>query len=170
MAGGQLRWVSLLDPGKGVAILTPVLRPQATPAPCALQVAWLGGLCESLHPFVWKMVAALLQSSCVTENKNRQSAWCLAARPQGLQCPRGGWPEAPLQQVPGAMDPQNPGAANCRGPAAGRWGAWCPGNQPRVRVRTQATHACSLTFWWLSPAKEAHSLGLAPLGLAAEGF
>lgn len=29
VAGGQLKWVSLLDAGEGAAILTPVLRPRS---------------------------------------------------------------------------------------------------------------------------------------------
>lgn len=45
-AGGQLRWVSLLDAGEGVAVLTAVLRPRGHTSTLPLcRVAWLGGLC-----------------------------------------------------------------------------------------------------------------------------
>lgn len=124
VAGGQLRWVSLLDAGEGVAVLTPVLRSRShTSTLCSAGSLPWRLTRGSLHPFVWKMVAPLLQSS-VLQKINRgkvPGAWLPDLRAYsahgeaGLRqpCSKCLEPRVPKTQAPLLM------LRNCRGLAAG---------------------------------------------------
>lgn len=161
-AGGQLRWVSLLDAGEGVAVLTNTCAQASKPHQHLCSAGSLPWRLTrgSLHPFVWKMVAPLLQSSVLQKIKR--------GKVPGTGCPTSG-PTVPTGRL--ACTTSNLSTPNCRGPAAGWWGdVASPEPATRSSVGTPGLPRLQPHIWWLSPPTEAHSFGLAPLGLGCRRF